>query len=177
MSEKIRLKTKQNEELELSLSKSFNKGKIGTDKMIYQSLKQNGCGRGILVDSDNNVISGNKTIKAAKELGMRIKIVECDADELVVVKRNDVNLDSKKGYELALLDNLIVSKTLEWDTNEILKIMDRIISFDPRLWNGYECVVKELDISSLVKDEIQTNQNTRHIKTDYNTDTIQLTLF
>lgn len=177
MSEKIRLKTKQNEEYELFLSKSFNKGKIGTDKMIYQSLKQIGCGRSVLIDSNNIVISGNKTIQAANELGMKIKIVECEADELVVVKRNDVNFDSKKGYELSLLDNLIASKTLEWDTNEVLKIMDKILSFDPRLWNGYECVVKELDISGLVRDEIQTSQNTRRIKTDYQSDTIQLTLF
>lgn len=168
MREKIKLKTKDNEEIELSLSKSFNKGKIGSDKLIYQSFKQLGCGRSILIDSNNTVISGNKTIQAVQKLAMKIKIVECDADELVVVKRNDVNLDSKKGYELALLDNLIASKSLEWNTDEVLKTMDKILSFDPRLWNGYECVIKELNIEDLLKDEVDKKNKQKREERFYN---------
>lgn len=177
MEEQIRLKSSTNDEVELHLRKSFNKGKIGTDKLVYQSLKQLGCGRGILVDRNNIVISGNKTIEAASKLGVKIKIVECNADELVVVKRTDVDFDSRIGYELSLTDNLIPSKTLEWDTDEVLNAMKKNLSFDPRVWNGQECVVKELNIADLLNDETNVKlKNTQKVSGNTNS-FLQLSLF
>lgn len=177
MEEKITLTSSNDCKIDFFLHKSFNKGKFGTDNLICQSMKHLGCGRSVLVDKDNNVISGTKTIRAAKNLGFKIKVVECSADELVVVKRSDVLFCSKSGYELSLVDNLIPSKTLDWDTNEVLDAIGRVIAFDPSKWGGHECVVKELDLEELLKEGV--NISTKQAKkTNENTNSmLQLNLF
>lgn len=133
---------------------SFNRGKYGTDKMVKNSINQLGCGRSILVDADNNVLAGEKTLEAAYEQGKRVILIETTGDELVVVKRTDVKQNSKRGLELSLVDNLIASKTLDWNTNLVRQRMNETLSFDPRCWNGYECLVEELNIEDLLKDDV-----------------------
>lgn len=138
---------------------SFNRGKYGTDKMVKNSINQLGCGRSILVDADNNVLAGEKTLKAAYEQGKRVILIETTGDELVVVKRTDVKQNSKKGLELSLVDNLIASKTLDWNTNLVRQRMNETLSFDPRVWGGYECVVEELNIEDFLKEAVVKNSS------------------
>lgn len=73
---------------------------------LEKSLRQNGAGRSILVDKDDNIIAGNGIVEAAVNAGItKTKVVEVTGDELVVVKRTDLELDSKAGREMALADN------------------------------------------------------------------------
>jgi DNA modification methylase len=93
-----------------------NKGTARGRKMLRASLKELGAGRSILVDKNGVIIAGNKTAEAARELGHKnIRVVESTGDELVVVQRTDLEIDSKKGRRLAIADNRIAEVDLEWN--------------------------------------------------------------
>ena len=156
---------------------SFNKGKFGTDKMIKRSINELGCGRSILVDADNNVLAGEKTLEAAYEQGKRVILIETTGDELVVVKRTDVKQNSKKGLELSLVDNLIASKTLDWNTNLVRQRMNETLSFEPRCWNGYECLVEELNIEDFLKEEVVRQSPIQKTERVINNEKANLSLF
>ena len=101
--------------------KNFNKHTQFGMGLIEKSLRENGAGRSILLDKDNNIIAGNGVVESAGQIGLeKIKIVETTGDEIVAVKRTDVSLNSKKGREMALADNATASADLEWD-EDLLK--------------------------------------------------------
>lgn len=101
--------------------KNFNKHTEFGMGLLEKSLNKFGAGRSILVDKDNNIIAGNGIVEAAANAGLtKTKVVETTGDELVVVKRTDVALDSAQGREMALADNATAQADLEWD-EELLR--------------------------------------------------------
>ena len=101
--------------------KNFNKHTENGMRLLEKSLRDFGAGRSILVDKDNNIIAGNGIVESAINAGItKTRVVETTGDELVVVKRTDVELDTKKGREMALADNATASADLEWD-DDLLK--------------------------------------------------------
>jgi len=56
--------------------------------------------------------------------------VDSDPDTLVAVRRKDVDLDTKEGREMAMLDNLTTQVNLAWDKTEIESISDQVEGFD-----------------------------------------------
>ena len=100
--------------------KNFNKHTEYGMSLLEKSLRENGAGRSILLDKDNNIIAGNGVVEAAGQIGLeKVKIVEATGDEIIAVKRTDVSLNSKKGREMALADNATASADLEWDKEAI----------------------------------------------------------
>lgn len=96
--------------------RNYNKHTEFGMSLLSKSLRENGAGRSILIDKDNNIIAGNGIIEAAGQIGLEnVRIVETTGDEIVAVKRTDLSLDSKKGREMALADNATASADLEWD--------------------------------------------------------------
>ena len=96
--------------------KNFNKHTEYGMSLLEKSLRENGAGRSILVDKDDNIIAGNGIVEAAINAGIsKTRIVEVTGDELVVVKRTDLELDSKQGREMALADNATAAANLSWD--------------------------------------------------------------
>ena len=115
---------------------NFNQGTDEGRQLMQRSLTELGAGRSILVDRNGNVIAGNKTQEAAIKAGIRrVRVIETDGTELVAVKRTDIDIDSAKGRELALVDNLATQVNLAWDEAE-LEAMD-VEGFDPGEW-GWE---------------------------------------
>lgn len=115
---------------------NFNQGTDEGRQLMQRSLSELGAGRSILVDRNGNVIAGNKTQEAAIKAGIRrVRVIETDGTELVAVKRTDIDIDSAKGRELALVDNLATQVNLAWDEAE-LEAMD-VEGFDPGEW-GWE---------------------------------------
>lgn len=99
-----------------------------------ESLRKFGFGRSILLDKNNRIIAGNKTAEKAGELGFEnVVIVETDGRTIVAVKRNDVDLDSQVGRELALADNATSKANLAWDDEQI-KLCAEGFQFDPEDW-------------------------------------------
>jgi hypothetical protein len=96
--------------------KNANTGTRRGREMLSDSLRAYGAGRAVLVDRNNRVIAGNKTVEAARAAGMKsIAVIESDGDVLVAVQRRDVALNSKRGRELAIADNRVAEIGLEWN--------------------------------------------------------------
>lgn len=101
--------------------KNFNKHTEFGMSLLEKSLRENGAGRSILLDKDNNIIAGNGIIEAAGQIGLdKVKIVESTGDEIIAVKRTDITLNSKKGRKMAFADNATARADLAWD-EETLK--------------------------------------------------------
>lgn len=94
---------------------NFNKGTYEGEVLIKKSLERFKAGRSVLIDKDNNIIAGNKTVQAAATMGLKVRVIETTGDELVAVKRTDIDIDSKEGRELALADNRTAQINLAWD--------------------------------------------------------------
>ena len=110
---------------------NFNKGTEEGAQLIERSFKDYGAGRSVFIDRNNRLVGGNKAQKGFKGAGFRkVVIVDSDADTLVAVRRKDVDLDSKEGRDMALLDNLTTQKNLAWDEVELQQVGANVEGFD-----------------------------------------------
>lgn len=100
-----------------------NRGTQRGRSMVESSLRQYGAGRSIVVDADGRVIAGNKTLEAVADIGLAIKVVETNGDELVVVQRRDLDLASDpRARALSVADNRSSEVGLEWDAGVLASI-------------------------------------------------------
>lgn len=115
-------------------NKNFNKGTQYGDHLMDESLRRFGLGRSILIDKNNRIIAGNKTAEKAADIGFTdVVVVEVDGNQLVAVKRKDIDLDSAKGRELALADNATGKANLSWDERMIAEMAAKF-DFNPDDW-------------------------------------------
>ena len=115
-------------------NKNFNKGTQFGDHLMDESLRRFGLGRSILIDKNNRIIAGNKTAEKAADIGFTdVVVVEVDGNQLVAVKRKDIDLDSAKGRELALADNATGKANLAWD-EELISDIAAQFNFEPGDW-------------------------------------------
>lgn len=130
--------------------KNFNKHTEFGMGLLEKSLNKFGAGRSILVDKDNNIIAGNGIVEAAANAGLtKTKVVETTGDELVVVKRTDVALNSAQGREMALADNATAQADLEWDEENLKS------EFDDEEIEGWGVDLPVMyDESEIVEDEV-----------------------
>lgn len=114
---------------------NFNKGTKEGAALIDHSLNHFGAGRSILLDKDNRIIAGNKTAEAAIKNGFqRVRIIETQGDELIAVKRTDIDLDTKKGREFALADNIVGNINFDLDYEKVNKAMNEV-ELHPEIWD------------------------------------------
>jgi len=100
--------------------KNYNKGTEFGNSLIEKSLRKFGAGRSILLDKNNRIIAGNKTVENASSIGLDdVIIVETTGNQIIAVKRIDIDLDSKIGREMALADNASAKANIEWDYDNI----------------------------------------------------------
>lgn len=105
--------------------KNFNKHTEFGLSLVEKSLRENGAGRSILLDKDNNIIAGNGVVEVAGQIGLdKIKIVETTGDEIVAVKRTDISLNSTKGRKMARDDNATAIADIEWDEENLAEFFD-----------------------------------------------------
>ena len=110
---------------------NFNKGTEQGQELMERSFKEMGAGRSILIDKNGNIIAGNKSQKAAIAAGIKkVRIIETTGDELVAVKRTDVDIDSAEGRKMAYLDNLTTQVNLTWDQTELEAVQADVEGFD-----------------------------------------------
>lgn len=115
-------------------NKNFNKGTEYGDRLIDESLRKFGLARSIVIDKNNRIIAGNKTAEKAADIGFTdVLVVEVDGNQLVAVKRKDIDLDSAKGRELALADNATSKANLAWDESLIEEVSQQW-GFEPQDW-------------------------------------------
>ena len=110
---------------------NFNAGTEKGREMIEKSFRELGAGRSILLDKNNRIIAGNKSQQAAIATGItKVRIVDTEGDEIVAVRRRDVDLDSKVGRELAFADNATQQVSLAWDETELQAVQADVEGFD-----------------------------------------------
>jgi 5-methylcytosine-specific restriction endonuclease McrA len=100
-----------------------NRGTERGGQLIEQSIKSFGLGRSILLDKNNMVIAGNKTLENAAAVGIEnVVVVETTGDQLVAVQRVDLDMDEapEMARALGIADNRTAEVNLEWDP-EVLR--------------------------------------------------------
>lgn len=138
-------------------NKNFNKGTQYGDHLMDESLRRFGLGRSILIDKNNRIIAGNKTAEKAADIGFTdVVVVEVDGNQLVAVKRKDIDLDSAKGRELALADNATSKANLAWDEEKILAESEQW-DFEPGDWG--------VDVSMEEPEQEEKTQDKKEIST------------
>lgn len=96
--------------------KNFNRGSEFGNSLIEKSFRKFGAGRSILLDKNNRIIAGNKSVENAVSIGMEdVQIVESDGKRIIAVKRMDIDLDSPEGREMALADNASAKANIVFD--------------------------------------------------------------
>ena len=110
------------------LTPDANNANRGTSRgaaLIEHSLSMYGAGRSVLSDKHGKMIAGNKTLEAAASLGIPVKFVESDGKTLIVVRRNDLDLETdERARLLAYADNRTNQIDLDWDAEQIQKDVD-----------------------------------------------------
>ena len=105
---------------------NFNQHNEQGMELLGKSIKENGFGRSILLDKDNNIIGGNGVTEKSIELGAKkVRIIETDGTELIAVKRTDLTLDSEAGRKMALADNSVAHVNLQWDEEQLQKAQEQ----------------------------------------------------
>jgi hypothetical protein len=100
--------------------RNANKGTERGRNLLRRSMESYGAGRSILADKNGVLIAGNKTYETANELGLPVRVIETAGDELVIVKRVDLDLEKDRAArELAYADNRVAELDLSWDLDQI----------------------------------------------------------
>lgn len=136
--------------------------------LLKKSFNELGAGRSILIDKNDRITAGNKSAKTALDVGIDdVIVVETTGDEIIAVKRTDLDLDTKKGREMALADNSTSALNLEWGDMALQVISDKW-EIDGDKWNvdipnwdddGFEPNLNPIQGSSLTtKEDIEKAQ-------------------
>lgn len=115
-----------------------NKGTQRGLRALDKSLRTYGAGRSVLLDRNNRIIAGNKTVERAADVGLDdVIIVETDGTKLVAVKRTDLDLetDGGKARALATYDNRVGQLDLDWDVDALGAIDADVLG---ELWTDKE---------------------------------------
>lgn len=109
--------------------KNFNKGSEFGGSLISKSLQKFGAGRSILLDKNNRIIAGNKTVENAGAVGIEnVQVVETDGKTIIAVKRTDIDLDTPEGRELALADNATAKANIVFDAEVTIAEVGELVS-------------------------------------------------
>lgn len=101
-------------------SQNANLGSERGGKLLMESIQKYKLGRSIVTDRNGIILAGNKTHAAAEKLGIdKIRVVETDGSELVVVKRMDLKHGSAEATGLALSDNVTAKEGILFDLTQV----------------------------------------------------------
>ena len=89
-------------------NQNANKGSVAGDKLLDKSFKKFGFREAGVIDKNGNIISGNHRTLKAKENGIEdAVIIDADPSKAYYLRFSDVDIDTKKGKELALVWNTL----------------------------------------------------------------------
>ncbi|MBO7734276.1 MAG: hypothetical protein J6S67_17050 [Methanobrevibacter sp.] len=157
---------------------AFNSGCDKGKQIIKRSIQKFGLTRSILVDKNDNIICGNKVFNEAIEQGIqKVIVVETTGEELVVVKRKDLNIDSQACSEIQFTDNLCCEQNLTWNIEEIKKVMNIFWGFDPRTWGATISWEEKLNIEDFFKEIEEDEKKKQKEEKSSQTELKQMSLF
>jgi len=90
------------------------------DGLMEKSLRELGFGRSILVDKNNNIIAGNGITGKAVEIGIdKVRFIDTTGNEIVAVRRTDIDINTKEGRAMAIADNQTAAVGIDFDMDVI----------------------------------------------------------
>ena len=114
-------------------ARKHNSRNIG---MVAESLQEVGAARSIVIDENNVVLAGNGVVEAAAQVGITtVRVVEASGNEIVAVRRSNLNETAKK--RLALFDNR-AAELAEWDTDVLGELKADDAKILEGLWSNEE---------------------------------------
>lgn len=109
---------------------NINQGSEFGTALLEKSIQEVGLARSAVADKNGMMIAGNKTLEKAGELGFTEVIeVETTGQQLVVVKRMDLDITTPMGIRAKILDNT-VSKHNYVENAEIAQAMCQLADLD-----------------------------------------------
>lgn len=111
--------------------------------MIRRSLEEVGGFRSIAIDGDDIVRAGNGVFEQAQELGMEVRVVDADPNEIIAVRRKDLKGDA--AIRAALYDNA-ASDTSTFDS----VVIQDILQSERHLLDG---ILTDQDLARILSDE------------------------
>lgn len=125
--------------------------------LIKKSIDEVGFGRSIVIDNQNEIIAGNGLVSQVDK-NTKIKVVETDGSELVVVKRTDLKTDDDKRKQLAIMDN----STSDNSTFDFALLQS---DFDYETLSDFGIEVPNLDTQIVDEEELMDNDNLQEMNT------------
>jgi hypothetical protein len=148
-------------------SHNANKGNERGLYLLEKSVESVGVGRSIVIDKNNRVVAGNKTLETLSDLGIDdVLIVETDGKQLVAVKRTDWNLEEIDGdaRRYAYLDNRASQVGFELDVEVFSQDLASGVDFSD-MFSEKEIgkILEALDVDALDLEDEQPeeDQNTQ----------------
>jgi hypothetical protein len=133
--------------------KNFNKGSENGAEMIRKSFEKFGAGRSILLDKNNRIIAGNKSVEFS---GLEdVVIVESDGTQLIAVKRTDIDLDSPQGREMALADNASAKANIVFDAELIEAEVGVAVAEE---WLPKPNYAAGMDVNNMTDDDVDLEE-------------------
>lgn len=96
---------------------NYRKHSDSNKRLIRKSIDECGYGRSVVVDADGVLIAGNGVASVSNK-DTKVKVIETDGSELVVVKRTDLHTGDEKRKKLAMADNA-AADAVEWDADNL----------------------------------------------------------
>ena len=138
-----------------------NQGTKRGQAMLNHSLQTYGAGRSILLDKNNKIIAGNQTTAEAGVIGMEdVIVVETTGDQLVAVKRTDLDLDDPNARMLAYADNRVSSVNLDFNPEVLAEdVKNESLDFGPFFTDMELDFFANTDSGESLWQEEKDNQN------------------
>ena len=154
-----KLKTRNITDLKFD-SKNINVGTKSGKALLSKSIAESGIGRSVLTDKNDVLIGGNKTVEQAIALGIRKVIeVETNGDELVVVKRKDLDINTEKGIKAKIFDNTVSVHNYVEDAEII-----QVVCEEADIMNIHEYGLgHDLEIGEDVKQQVSFSASTKTV--------------
>lgn len=138
--------------------RNYRKHNDKNKELINKSLAECGAGRSILIDNEDEIIAGNGVYEQAKALNIPVRVIETDGNELIAVKRTDLNTQDEKRKRLAVMDN----SSSDSSENDI-ELLQEDFSATELLDMGVEIpdISIEEEQKEVVEDEVPEDVETR----------------
>jgi hypothetical protein len=106
-------------------SSNINKGSEFGTALLEKSIRETGLGRSVLVDRNDVLIAGNKTVETASQMGFEsATVIETNGRELIVVKRTDLDINTPQGMKAKILDNTVNKHNYREDAEMVAAIVE-----------------------------------------------------
>ena len=117
-----------------------------------------------MVDQENNILAGNATAEVAGQLGInKLRVVETNGDELVVVKRLDVKANSDLSVDIALADNQVARHNVMIDDDMVI---DDLGIEKAEEWGIYEEKEQKVNKPIFIKLKFEKSEEMENCKAE-----------